>query len=122
MNQVERFFHIRPKSLFDGSKVGITATRGGATIRVVGSTPLVTVQVAYCSANDAFCRKTGRDVATQHTMRHVPLDNLPGVLQDVARTVTGRVLKLSHSKRKQHPLWDLDFSFSTKYFKEKVSA
>lgn len=124
MSKVERYFHIRlynPIYGFGDVVDSIIASRGGATIHVIGGTDVdeVMVQVSFCSANDAFCRKTGREVAEKHPMHKVPLSHLPGVLQTAARTVCSRVLKLSHKKRTQHPLWDADYSFSTKYFQEK---
>jgi hypothetical protein len=133
MEQVERYFHIRPHRERTASEgryadhlrqrpqgAAIAETKGGATVRVVGNEHGITIQVAYCSANDAFCRKTGREVAATHPLLPFALNKLPEVLQNTARVVTGRVLKLSHSKRKTHHLWDTDFTFSTKYFVEKV--
>ena len=129
MSKVERFFHVRPfSSVADGYGVrDVISSRGGATVRVIGGTDIdtIAVQIAYCSANDAFCRKTGREVAEKHPMFVTHTTDLPKVLQEVARTVCGRVLKLSHSKRRQHHLWNTDYSFAMKYFepkKEQVSA
>ena len=96
-------------------------TRGGATVRVIGNRAQgVRISYSLCSANDAFCRKTGREWAGKHKELWYRLDELPGKLQEIAREVTGRVLKLSHSKRKQHHLWNTDFTFATKYFEPKV--
>lgn len=127
--RIERFVHIRPQGcipayLFDIADLGETLSRGGATVRVVGDTEsdTVTFQVAYCSADDQFCRATGRDVATKHPMCTTPLESLPQVLQDVARNVVSRVLKLSHNQRKYHKLWTYNGSYITKYFKAKETV
>ena len=101
MSQVERFFHVR------------AGDRGGATIRVMGDTDAVgtvNVQVAFCSRKDAFCRKTGRDVASKAPIQVMPLRYLPNALGMVAEKVM---------KKSKGAVWPLDFTFSLKYFLPK---
>ena len=128
--QVERFFHIRPTvavstGLEHPDNIrDILLSKGGATVRVVGSVDDdnntlegLQVQVTYCSANDAFCRKTGREWAAKKPFKVITLNDLPQVLADVAHGVLGsKVMKLSRSKRRQHPLWNQDWSFSKRYW------
>ncbi len=123
--KIERFFHIRPSS---GTRAtpfgekGIPTTRGGATVRVVGEdSQWVQVQVAFCSAKDAFCRDFGRVYAESHPIKLIKLEELPGELGSISREVTKRVLKLSHKKRQESPLWSTDYSFAKKYFLPKES-
>lgn len=120
MKSVERYFHIRPRNGLNG--VGPISTRGGATVKVVGDDKAVTVQTAMCSAGDAFCRRKGRDTASAHPMVVLRTDQLPEFLTETSRSVVRRVLKLSHSKRTEHHLWNQDYGFSTKYFNEKSLA
>lgn len=124
---VERYFHIRPLIAKHLRQPGgnIIASRGGATVRVVGElggNQGVRVSYALCSANDAYCRKTGRETATNHKELWYNLNELPDALQKISREVTGRVLKLPHSKRAQHHLWNTDYSFAKKYFLAKDTA
>lgn len=127
--RTERYFHIRPTTMvaavMDGPHMRLPAlqrinSRGGATVRVVGDGDTVEVQVAYCSGKDAFCRKTGREYAASHPIQTYELKGLPNVLGEVAMNVTRNVLKVPRSKRGNHPLNNMDWSFATKYFQPKA--
>jgi hypothetical protein len=112
--RIERFFHIRPAG----------SIRGGATVRAVGEVGSneVEVQVTHCSQKDQFSRKDGRKVATQKQCTKLPLDQLPKKLERVAHQVVRHDKNVSRAKRTEHPLWNTDFGFSTKYFTPKAQA
>ena len=105
--KVERFFHIRNPNWMD------SASKGGVTIRVTGDTELVgqvDVQHAECSKNDAFCKKTGRELATAAPIKVVPLRFLPQELNRIG---------LRAVKRKRLEAFASDFTFAIKYFLPK---
>lgn len=118
MAQVKRFFHIRPgnSGMFP---------RGGATVLVTGEDDggPVRVQVAYCSINDQFSRKQGRERAANSSFITIPLKGLPGMLHKVAVKM---MRKQRHpingypGWRENDPVWKRDFSFSMKYFKPRL--
>lgn len=116
MPQLVRFFHIRPAAATQRFN-----TKGGATVRVTGNpatSDVVQVQVSYCSFNDAFCRKTGREVAAKHPILPIKRDWLPNILQDVARDVV-KNSKCPKSMRAYNDLWNTDYSFAIRYFEPK---
>lgn len=102
--KVERFFHIRPS-------IGVVG-RGGATVRVVGDTEMVgqvDVQVAFCSPKDMFCKRVGRQLATNAPLKVVSLRYLPHELKRVADKVT-RTCKVYTND---------NYMFSLRYFLPK---
>jgi hypothetical protein len=122
--RVERFFHIRPPIERLDNGRWLVDTKGGATVRVVADTDsdVIEVQTSFCSKNDAFCRKTGRQYAESHPMQRIELKALPHYLSGVAFNVTRHVLKVPRAQRMAHPLNNMDWDFSTRYFRAKELA
>lgn len=103
--QVERYFHMRTGRQF-----------GGATVRVTGRTEQVgqvDVQVALCSRKDPFCKKTGRNVASEAPVKVVPLRYLP---KELARIQANLFAK---QKVGMFMAADLDYTFALRYFLPK---
>ena len=101
--KVERFFHIRRYH-----------PNGGATVRVTGDTDTpaqVEVQVAFCSKKDAFCKKTGRELASTRRPKIVALRYLP---QELAR-ISQQAAKICHDPI----LPNIDYTYSIRYFLPK---
>jgi hypothetical protein len=124
--RVERYFHIRPPHPLEPFLQGerfVPDTKGGATVRVVGDTDSDKVQVQFtlCSVKDPFCRATGRKFASSKPILTMSLKALPDLLDGVAKDVV-RNLKVPRNQRANHPLSNMDWSFSTKYFVAKVLA
>jgi hypothetical protein len=121
MAQVIRFFHVRHNN----------SPRGGATVRVVGEDDgkAVRVQVSYCSPNDQFCRKTGREnAAKSSTTTAIPLKGLPGMLHKISMKVLRKTAynfdfigepKAFIGWRQRTELYRRDWSFATKYWTPK---
>lgn len=126
--KIERFFHIRPHAFQSILRQGewvwanVPVSRGGATVRILSDGETASVQVAFCSSQDAFCRATGRETAMRHPMKVLPLEQVPMELGNVSRQVASRILKLSRTKRKEHDLWNVDYSFAVRKLTPKVAA
>lgn len=85
---------------------------GGITFLVQQTGPeTVAVSYSQCSLKDNFCRKTGRSFAQDKPHVLMPLDKLPEYLETMVK----------RCKRVPFPSVT-DFSFTTKYFTEKVAA
>jgi hypothetical protein len=113
----KRFFHIRNvdgfaahnRAIGDG---GWMHPHGGVTFLVQQTGPdTVAVSYSECSLKDNFCRKTGRSFAQDHRHTLTAVSELPSYMQKV----------VEKSKRLPSPSVT-DFSFTTKYFTEKVAA
>lgn len=105
--KIERFFHVRTG-----------ATRGGATVRVVGDTDTVgtvEVQTVFCSKKDPYCKKVGRELSTAEPIKVVPLRYLAAELGRVHEEVYKR------NKVSNWPVYSLvpDYTFAIKYFLPK---
>lgn len=134
---MERYVHIRHNPVLT-----YVQHRGGATVRMVGypGDSHIEIQVAVCSQNDQFCRRTGRTEAQLKNSRKVPLEHLPKVLQRIARKIVTSRKGMSNGAKNwlragrdlEHiqtrdmfgltmaevELWQRDFSFVLKYWKE----
>lgn len=105
----KRFFHIRNEAM-RGNK--IVEPHGGITFLVQQTGPdTVAVSYSECSLQDNFCRETGRSFAQDHRHTLMAVSELPDYMQKV----------VDKSKRRPSPSVT-DFSFTTKYFTEKVAA
>jgi len=91
-----RIIHIRVPELSTVGGHAFTTTpaaKGGATIiiePIEGRTDSVAFYPALCSRHDNFCRKTGRDVASQELPLTVRVQDIAMVLQDVQQFVFKR--------------------------------
>lgn len=105
MSKQTRYFHIRSFA---------TGGPGGAAVKVIGDperVSQVSVQAAFCSPDDMYCKAIGRAQASKSPIKIVPLRYLPAEL--------GRIEAKVNKKCGAGQVHIHDYSYAIKYFLPK---